>query len=575
MRLILGKECNQNYHIEEHESSHFAEANNNTPSVDAIWEDMRRSGFKEKSVLEIIRQLNRQEKNIELEKLHTPSISHLDSLGNKCYLKESVPNTRAENTANFTSNNEAGISYQTQGAKNYSKGYNPLEEIEIVSYNWFDGSECGAKYKNFSIGDSDDESQDEENGSISNHGFGDEAPLPESIETFCLPEEAVCGSASRTRIWTICRFVSVMQSDEDSAESVNKFEALCAMRCRLKQLCSKMTCPPFLEFEKPFAIESIVVTQNHASTGQPTVSDLPRPEFAPHWAPWQRSHFSLMDQFITKNHEEGQKRDTTATFDDKSQENFSRELQLLVDGGAIFLCKILNERLSSEKSRSLVFECLSFILLYTRDLTKVLPFIMSSIFSCLVLGNFDDNMNVFYTSASQHDFFKRGGASQRQDLSAIAARERSVTVLEQNEGNRLALCKCLGDLLRGYFARNSAESLAPYFFYLILSLQSMLSDPCSDVKLESMSLLVQICRDPAWEDSMVIFGTALAREALPLLRHRHSKVRIAALEFFEAAVSIPNRGKLKGAGTEAIADLIGFREENVSLNFLRLMFCVD
>ena len=50
---------------------------------------------------------------------------------------------------------------------------------------------------------------------------------------------------------------------------------------------------------------------------------------------------------------------------------------------------------------------------------------------------------------------------------------------------------------------------------------------------------------------------------LGIMRHRNPKVRIAAIELFEASVSLPDRAKLKGAGTEAILDLVGFREVKV------------
>ena len=36
------------------------------------------------------------------------------------------------------------------------------------------------------------------------------------------------------------------------------------------------------------------------------------------------------------------------------------------------------------------------------------------------------------------------------------------------------------------------------------------------------------------------------------------------MDLFEASVCVPDRAKLKGAGTQAISDLVGFRAENVS-----------
>lgn len=44
---------------------------------------------------------------------------------------------------------------------------------------------------------------------------------------------------------------------------------------------------------------------------------------------------------------------------------------------------------------------------------------------------------------------------------------------------------------------------------------------------------------------------------------RHAKVRLAAIDALWLTVKVPDRAKVKGAGTAAIVDLVGFREENV------------
>lgn len=40
-------------------------------------------------------------------------------------------------------------------------------------------------------------------------------------------------------------------------------------------------------------------------------------------------------------------------------------------------------------------------------------------------------------------------------------------------------------------------------------------------------------------------------------------MRIAAIEALRVTVQVPDRAKVKGAGTAAIVDLVGFREDNV------------
>ena len=73
----------------------------------------------------------------------------------------------------------------------------------------------------------------------------------------------------------------------------------------------------------------------------------------------------------------------------------------------------------------------------------------------------------------------------------------------------------------------------------------------------------QLLRVPYWEQGAKYFATGLARSVLPNCRHRNTNVIIAALDLFEASACVPDRAKVKGAGTAAIADLVRFREDNV------------
>ena len=62
---------------------------------------------------------------------------------------------------------------------------------------------------------------------------------------------------------------------------------------------------------------------------------------------------------------------------------------------------------------------------------------------------------------------------------------------------------------------------------------------------------------------MKYFAVALVRAILPCLRHRLAKVRVLAVEAVKGCMMVPDRAKRKGAGTDAITDLVGFREENL------------
>lgn len=50
---------------------------------------------------------------------------------------------------------------------------------------------------------------------------------------------------------------------------------------------------------------------------------------------------------------------------------------------------------------------------------------------------------------------------------------------------------------------------------------------------------------------------------MPSFRHRHAKVRSPAVDALRACVHVPNRAKRKGAGTDAICELVGFKEDNI------------
>ena len=75
---------------------------------------------------------------------------------------------------------------------------------------------------------------------------------------------------------------------------------------------------------------------------------------------------------------------------------------------------------------------------------------------------------------------------------------------------------------------------------------------------------------------MCFYAVALVRTIMPAFRHRHAKVRAAAVDALRACVQVPNRAKRKGAGTDAITELVGFREDNVlQVDVLSVWYLVD
>ena len=81
--------------------------------------------------------------------------------------------------------------------------------------------------------------------------------------------------------------------------------------------------------------------------------------------------------------------------------------------------------------------------------------------------------------------------------------------------------------------------------------------------MEACEILTLLAQQDDFNSGMKYFATALCRSLLPLLRHRHSKVRMTATAALTYCMAVPDRAKLRGSGTEALVDLVGFKEENV------------
>ena len=54
----------------------------------------------------------------------------------------------------------------------------------------------------------------------------------------------------------------------------------------------------------------------------------------------------------------------------------------------------------------------------------------------------------------------------------------------------------------------------------------------------------------------------IIRVVMPLLKHKHAKIRILSVKTIQVLMMIPDTAKMKGAGTDTIVDLVGFHESN-------------
>jgi hypothetical protein len=215
----------------------------------------------------------------------------------------------------------------------------------------------------------------------------------------------------------------------------------------------------------------------------------------------------------------------------------------------------------SEKCRSLSLECIQSLLLANIDLAGDLPYLIPSIVARYIPCGYDKEMEVFVQNQQVHDFFRRGGASNRQDRDGLIS-QVDFHVIEPNEELRLALCRTINCLVDSIMEKNAAGMLEPYYADLLMSLQTSLKDPFPEVKIAASHCLARLLRIPNFEPGAKYFATGLARAVLPNCRNRNTAVIIAAMDLLEASITVPDRAKAKGAGSAAIADLVGFKADN-------------
>ena len=85
--------------------------------------------------------------------------------------------------------------------------------------------------------------------------------------------------------------------------------------------------------------------------------------------------------------------------------------------------------------------------------------------------------------------------------------------------------------------------------------QSFVSDPFPDLKIVGCGFVQRLCR--VWSAAVKAYAPAFVRSIRWCLDHRHAKVRIAGLQALYDAVACPDEAKRRGAGSEALPDVMG------------------
>jgi hypothetical protein len=230
------------------------------------------------------------------------------------------------------------------------------------------------------------------------------------------------------------------------------------------------------------------------------------------------------------------------------------------------ICKKIFKRFadSVEKCRELAQKITTRFFEKCSDIVPVLGYYFPALLQRIPPGmGYDEEMKVFVSDLAEHEAFRRGRAVDRQDRVGSGGATVTLTFVEASEEIRYMACTALCSLIRRVLSLGACPVLHPYFQEIVLFLQVQLRDTYPELKMAACAGLEQLARTLDYEIGMKFFSVALCRSILPVLRHKLSKVRVAAISCLHACMVVHDRAKRKAAGSEAIVDLVGFREENV------------
>lgn len=367
-------------------------------------------------------------------------------------------------------------------------------------------------------------------------------------------EDECCGTSDSDEGGDAIRKINRLKSSLRSQNKADRLAVLCDLEKEINLLRLELYEHdiPALNVPPPYNSESIALT--HKNTGA-QVSDLAKGEHVSDWKKWDQTFVPLIRQFPDMNSKFAE--ETNATIVNDVARN---KLQFILNTCGCALLSLFSD--PSERCRLLAIKCVQQLSLSGLDMGKHIAFLMPAVFSRYPEIQYDAEEKIFVHDPDQHEFYRRGGATNRQDRKQIIEGSRSFISREPSEEIRLELCELISCLVSSFVYHGSLSLLDVYFSDIILALQSHLSDPFPNITIAAAKLLVQILRLPQWEVGAKYYATAIGRASLPFLRHRNSRVRLVSISLLEASICVPDREKVKGAGSEVIAELVGFREEN-------------
>eukprot|EP00594_Rhizosolenia_setigera_P004717 CAMPEP_0178950776 /NCGR_PEP_ID=MMETSP0789-20121207/6842_1 /TAXON_ID=3005 /ORGANISM="Rhizosolenia setigera, Strain CCMP 1694" /LENGTH=940 /DNA_ID=CAMNT_0020631543 /DNA_START=1071 /DNA_END=3894 /DNA_ORIENTATION=- len=331
---------------------------------------------------------------------------------------------------------------------------------------------------------------------------------------------------------------------------------------------------PSLKLPLPYHIDHIALTHSSSSV----VSDLPSEKFVPRWGLWQRTHVNLMDQFATTNRTDTADATSSSKKDVKSKQESSESDNNKSTSSRFLLIKRIWKMFSPTLFQSLssfsgaeihreascqIVHCL-LLDLEIQDITTQIAYLIPALANRNSSLMFDPDLDLFVSDSENLDFYKRGGCISKQTLqvSRVGGKE--------SEEIQLWYCRIIETLISRYVVNadpNKINILLPHAQDILFHLLPLTkTSKGTEIQIFACTLLTQILRIPQWHDPLTKhLAVAITRYVLPSLRSLKSSVRMATLDLVEISISIPDKSKIRGAGTQAIQDLIGFSQEENKL----------
>lgn len=209
----------------------------------------------------------------------------------------------------------------------------------------------------------------------------------------------------------------------------------------------------------------------------------------------------------------------------------------------------------AEKCRELAISMTAKFMAVIADLGFSLPYVMPAVTERLgQQWQYDLDLKVFVRDVDAHDAHRRGRVTP-------LANRHLTTVVEPSEEVRLLLAKVIGAVLDTAGRNGAMEMVKTYLHHIVLCAVASAVDPFPALKVYGYGLVALLCRQRP--EVLKFYAVGLVRMMMLGVDHRHAKVRLAALDAVDAAVACEDKAKCRGAGTEAIVDLIGHRDANV------------